>query len=191
MNRIAHAIQSFSLNDYESALLDIVTLIDSSAKKLYGTKKVGRRFRKLLDDKKELIFWLFTEGRFNVAGIHVTFNSGCNTLSAKTLSELLYDPLRTVLVHEAQFPKDMRITNDLTFGYENGVFFFPRSLVLALLLMLISLPCNLRYKEPATYKLNLVNGTTIDFTGFWGNEQLLICELEKVWGRKYKPLPPP
>lgn len=185
MNRLTHAIDSVSLGDYESALLDIVTLIDSSAKKLYGTKKVGRRFRKLLDDKKVLIFWLFTGGRFNVDGIHVTFG----TDNPKTLSELIYDPLRNALVHEAQFPKDMRIITEPAFGYDNGVFLFPRSLVLALLLMLISLPCNVRYKERLTYGLSL-GGTTIDLTGVWGNEQLLIAELEKVFGRPYKPLPP-
>jgi hypothetical protein len=190
MNRLTHAIQSLSLGDYESALLAIVTLIDSTAKILYGTKKVGKRFRKLLDDKQALIFWLFTEGRFNVDGIHITFDSGCGGHSKKTLSEILYDPLRNVLVHEAHFPKDIRITTDLTFGYENGVFLFPRSLVLALLLMLISIPCNVRYKELATYKLNLANGTAIDLTGVWGNEQLLIAELEKVCGRDYKPPSP-
>ena len=163
-------------------------MIDRSAKILYGTNKVGKRFRKLLDDKQGLILWMLFEGHLSAHSAHINFISVSGTRA--TLSEVIYSPLRNVLVHEGRLPENIRITSDATIGYKEDVFILSRAIIIALLLMLISLPFNARFKEFKTFILQFQSGLTLDLSDVWGNEHLLIAKLEKLFGMDYKPPPP-
>ena len=121
-------IQNLQSKNYKTALTVILPLLDVSAKdeyKLSGAGGVGKRFKKLFEENKDFLFW---------------FNSGCCLMVAKDINlgdlkfvDVLYS-LRNSLVHDA----------NLIYTNQDDKHIFNINLILALLIVVAYLPCNVR-----------------------------------------------
>lgn len=181
MNRLQNAAEFIVKRDFDNSLLNIVTIIDKSAKDTYHIDGVGKRFRKLLDDNQDLLYWVMTNGKAKPPiDSTILFSEDNFGSKTHTLSALIYKPLRNCLVHDAEIPKNIMIGNKL--GFENGNFNMPVLLIWGLLFMLISLPCNLHLKWDCC--IIYYNNRPIDLNDCWGNKQLLMEKLKGIFPAK-------
>lgn len=181
MNRLHNAVKFIVKNDFDNALLNIVTIIDKSAKDIYGGNKVGKRFKKLLDDNQDILYLVMSGGKINVP--HYADIRYCEdkiSLISHKLSDIIYEPLRNCLVHDAELPKSIIIGNKI--GFKNGYFQMPKMVVWGLVLMLIALPCNLKYKWDNF--ILIINRKPINFDDCWGNKKNLMDKLNQAFRAK-------
>ena len=88
--------------------------------------------------------------------------------------------MRTSLVHDAELPKNVTIGN--SFGFKKSHFYIPVLAIWGLIFMLLSLPCNIKYKWN-NFTLGY-NGKPINFDECWGNKDKLMAKLKQIYPEK-------
>lgn len=181
MNRLRNAVEFIEKNDIDNALLNIVTIIDKSAKAIYGGKKVGQRFKRLLEDNQDILYSVMSGGKIKVPHFAtIRYVEDNLNLNSHKLSDIIYEPLRNCLIHDAELPKNIIFGNKI--GFKNGYFQMPKLIVWGLVFILITLPCNFEYKWD-----NFVlffNRKPINFDDCWGNKKNLLYKLNKAFPDK-------
>ncbi|MDL1991912.1 hypothetical protein [Vibrio parahaemolyticus] len=170
--RFQQVFDSLCVEDYQSALTLICPLIDGAGKKLYGINKNGERFKKILADNNDFLYWMMSGGGLvlvNDADVNFIKNNKENT----SLGQAVYKLVRNSLLHEAELSDKIEFVDDGKIGfYGDGKMVVPKNLIWSLAFMLVYLPC---YRDscPRHYKLNMC-GVDMPFQECWGDKDKIM-----------------
>lgn len=167
-DRFKQIFERLCAEDFSTGLTLICPLIDRAGKKLYGLKKPGERFKKILSDNNDFLYWMMTDGLIVMAeGADFIFIG--NGKENVDLSQAIYKLVRNSLLHEAEISEKIEFINEGRVGYVGDKIVFPKTLIFALAFMLSYLPC---YENdcPRNYKIN-VSGVTLPLQDVWGNKE--------------------
>jgi len=95
---------------------------------------------------------------------------------AKTMKfeEVIYELVRCALLHEGELDSRVRIVESPSIGVDDqGNFLFSVSMIMALCLLLVADPKNIRIRWPETASFT-VEGRTIRFSDVQGNPKKLV-----------------
>lgn len=179
-DRFARIFEALSANDFSSALTLICPLIDSAGKEMYRIKKTGERFKRVLRENNDFLYWTITGGLF-VLKKDTQFQFLREGKPPTDLPQSIYKMVRNSLIHEAEISTEFEFNDGGELGPREGRITFPKDLVWALALMLTYLPC---YQDccPHGYPLTL-SGHRVNLTECWGDRQKLEAILRRVFGR--------
>ena len=165
--RFQQVFETLCAGDFGSALTLVCPLIDRAGKKLYGIKKPGERFKKVLDDNSDFLYWMMSGGKFVVGkGIDVVF---CRKDKGNiNLAQSIYKFVRNNLLHDGELSEEIEFVDECRIGPDGDKVVFPKNLIWALVFMVSYLPC---YKNncPNSYELS-VSGVPIPLQEIWGNK---------------------
>ncbi|MCX8859952.1 hypothetical protein [Vibrio parahaemolyticus] len=154
--------------DYSTALTLICPLIDSAGKKIYGIKKPGERFKKVLTDNNSFLYWMMSNGIFIMEdGADLIFSR--DNKGAVNLSQSIYKFVRNSLLHEAELSAEIEFVDEGRIGPDGDRVVFPKNLIWALAFMLTYLEC---YSNdcPKIYSLS-ISGIPMPLSKVWGNKE--------------------
>ena len=154
--------------DFGTALTLICPLIDGAGKKLYGIKKPGERFKKVMSDNNPFLYWMLTGGMFVMAD-GADFVFGREDKGNINLGQSIYKLVRNSLLHEAELSEEIEFVDEGRFGPEGNKIIFPKSLIWGLAFMLSYLEC---YKTdcPKNYQLS-ISGVPMPLSDTWGSKE--------------------
>ena len=154
-------------DDFSTGLTLICPLIDGAGKKLYGIKKPGERFKRVLSDNNDFLYWMLSGGMMVMAeGADLVFSrEGKGNIN---LGQSIYKLVRNNLLHEAELSDEIEFVDEGRFGPDGGKVVFPKSLIWALAFMLCYLEC---YKDdcPRNYQLS-ISGVPMPLNELWGDK---------------------
>jgi hypothetical protein len=173
--RFTQIFDSLTKNDLETALTLIFPLIDGAGKRIYGLNKNGERFRKVVDDNRDFLYWFISNG-----ALHLTEKGELLfTINNKKhrLASALYTLSRNGLLHEGTSSDTIKFEGNKIGTNKLGQLCFPSSLVWGLALMLSYLEC---YKNscPKNYVLSF-NQEIIRTDTFWGSKEKITLLVSK------------
>jgi len=164
--RINDIVFNLQNKKYNSALTLIIPLIDRSAKDTYAIRKVGERFKKLINDNKDFIFW---------------FGSGCVinvtneiNINGKTLPDIFYNMVRNCLVHDAELTNVEFIEGNTIISLDGQKIKFSINFIYSLFVFVCYLPCNAN-KIPKGITMNN-NRIKIDIDNICGKGKIIAFE---------------
>jgi len=171
-HRFQQVFESLCAEDFGTALTLVCPLIDGAGKKLYGIKKPGERFKKVLEENNDFLYWMMTGGMF-------VMEKGADIIFARTgkeninLSQSIYKLVRNSLLHEGELSEEIKFVDDGRLGPDGDKVVFPKSLIWALAFMATYLPC---YKNncPDSYRLT-ISGVPMPLQESWGNKDNIIA----------------
>lgn len=166
--RFQQVFDSLCAEDFGSALTLVCPLIDGAGKKLYGIKKPGERFKKVLEDNNDFLYWMMTSGMFVMEkGADLVFSrEGKGNIN---LSQSIYKLVRNSLLHDGELSSEIEFVDDGRLGPSDGKVIFPKNLIWALAFMVSYLPC---YKNncPHSYRLS-ISGISMPLQESWGSKE--------------------
>ncbi|OBS98266.1 hypothetical protein A9259_07355 [Vibrio cyclitrophicus] len=158
--------------DYSTALTLICPLIDKAGKNIYGIKKPGERFKKVLTDNNSFLYWMMSSGMFVMEdGADLIF--GREGKGNVNLSQSIYKFVRNSLLHEAELSTEIEFVDDGRLGPDGDKVLFPKNLIWALAFMLAYLEC---YKKdcPKDYSLK-ISGVPMPIKQLWGSKKEIMA----------------
>lgn len=85
-----------------------------------------------------------------------------------TLEDIIYKTFRCNLLHEADLPPNVELTEELVYGTQNGVFKLPVTLIYALLIVVIGSPSNHHRKLKGSLVMT-IRDVPLNINSLWGN----------------------
>ena len=162
--RINESIFKFQKNEFDNSVIQVFIATDATAKKIYNIHHTNRqRFTKLIEDNLDLIskiMFLFDEIPAN------------DFLNGKKFADLVYE-MRCSILHEG-FLNEI-IWNEKHLKYDNGFYFVPNSLIVALVITAVVQTENIH--EPIERGI---------FTEFWYKEKAIRIRFIEYKGEKAK-----
>lgn len=177
-NRFARIFDALGTNDFSSALTLICPLIDSAGKEIYGIKKNGERFKRVLRDNTDFLYWTISRGTL-VLQKDTQFSFVRDGQEPTDLPHAIYKMVRNSLLHEAELSTEIEFNDGGSFGPRDGKISFPKNLVWALALMLTYLPCYAKCC-PNNYCIT-VSGHAIDLPACWGDREKIESALGQLF----------
>ncbi|MEW8000627.1 MAG: hypothetical protein AB2795_18930 [Candidatus Thiodiazotropha endolucinida] len=176
--RFRQIFDNLIAKDYGSALTLICPLIDKAGKEIFGLKNTGKRFKKIINDNQEFLYWVMSNG-----GVLMTKDSKLyyDFGHYKTeLPGLIYKLVRNNLLHEAEISDQILFVKEIRFGPQpDGTIVFPINLIWSMALMLTYLPCYERHC-PSDLSVSL-NDVNINFKDCWGDKDKLLSYINKAY----------
>jgi hypothetical protein len=134
------AISLYNKQEDTLALAQVCHALESTAKRQYPDEKgVGNRFKKIVHDNRRLIFGVVTDFQIMCHG-NILFPDGKG--NNRDISYYVYKLIRNALVHEGELDERFEMWTAHGLGTKDGRFMIPRTIVLALILVVMSQPCN-------------------------------------------------
>jgi len=165
-SRFEQIFDSLCSGDFGSALTLVCPLIDGAGKKLYGMKRTGDRFRKVISDNNDFLYWMMSGGMLKL-------DQGADLLFSRpdkpniNLAQSLYKLVRNSLLHEGELSDEIEFVDQNRFGPAGRKIVLPKNLIWALAFMVVYLPC---YRDncPRTYSLR-ISGVQMPLQECWGD----------------------
>jgi hypothetical protein len=163
------SILEFERGDYISGMHFICPPIDATAKKRYTGKKygVGKRVRLFLNDEINNLMAL------TIKKHTVTFKCGGTIIiNGKSLEDIIYKLVRNGLAHNAQWPQEIELVDNIVFGSAPKIT-LPKEFLRCLPLIVIGSKenSNCRFKNQCILR---INGKSLDINNYWGRIQNVI-----------------
>ncbi|EIJ0972611.1 hypothetical protein K6U26_09955 [Vibrio parahaemolyticus] len=174
--RFEQVFESLCEDDYDSVLTLLCPLIDGAGKKMYGIKKTGVRFQKVLKDNNDFLYWVITGGVLTLdkEADFVFIGEGKDKTN---LSRAIYSLVRNSLLHEGELSEKIEFVDVAKFGPDGEKVVFPKSLIWALAFMVAYLPC---YQDACPKHATLsVSGISTPLHEFWGNKDKVMTFIRK------------
>lgn len=170
-DRINSALVHFGNGNDESALLEVCSAIDQTAKLRMPKGRVGERFRAFIHEYRTFIYagcFGFSLWQFDEIVVDKIDN---------TLGKLLYKRARNPVVHEAGLDGTLKIRS--TDGIEIGgpCIGLGRYFILACILAVIGDPVNRGQRLPGNPTLDLPN-LRFEINNIWGEFPLINSKLQ-------------
>ncbi|MEL6441506.1 MAG: hypothetical protein AAFQ80_19920 [Cyanobacteria bacterium J06621_8] len=158
--------------DYSTALTLICPLIDRAGKEIYGIKKTGVRFKKVIYDNNDFIYWMMSGGVL-IMDKDAKFIFNREGKENIDLAQSIYKFVRSNLLHEAELSDQIKFTKEITFGPNGNKLIFPINLIWALVFMLSYLDCYKGDFPKKDYQLSIC-GVQVPLCEIWGNKEKVI-----------------
>lgn len=170
--RFQQVFESLCAEDFGSALTLVCPLIDAAGKKLYGIKKPGERFKKVLEENNDFLYWMMTGGMLVMGkGADLVFSrKGKGNIN---LAQSLYKLVRNSLLHEGELSEEIEFVDDGKLGPDGEKVVFPKNLIWALAFMVTYLPCY-RNNCPDSYRLS-ISGVPMPLQESWGSKDKVMA----------------
>ncbi len=167
-NRILKIFEDLTAGRLESAFTLACTLIDRAGKELYGIKKNGERFRRLIDENECFIWWFVSKGKLKFAPNHgFSFHNTESNEKFRT-SQILWKIGRNSVIHDGELDSRLEFVDDIKISYSGNKVILPEKLLWAIAMLLIVLPCFEKFR---------LAGAIIDYTEDSRSVEIPIGEL--------------
>lgn len=140
-NRIQKIFEDLTAGRLESAFTLTCTLIDRAGKELYGIKKNGERFRRIIDENEHFLWWFVWKGRLKFAPkCGVSFHNTESNEKFRT-SQILWKIGRNSVIHDGELDSRLEFVDNIEISFSANKVILPEKLLWALAILLIVLPC--------------------------------------------------
>lgn len=175
-DRIKEAIDKLNQGDPVNALIQVCIAIDGTSKKEFRgkiAKKQSRRYKAFLKEYNSFITGVATGFIALANPIIFQIPDSNNSLTCKTMDEILYHVVRCTLLHEGILPDKVEFTEKNVLGSTaDGKMLLSRNLILALILSVVASRANVNERLPEGYSIG-TGKTRIDLNNFWGKKDEL------------------
>ncbi|WP_371396762.1 hypothetical protein [Fretibacter rubidus] len=128
--RVVKAFYNYSEGDYESCALQLFPALDNTAKRRFGGG-VGKRIKSFLSESSPMITFIATS---NIMTLKI---------GVKPMLDILYDQVRTSIVHEGRVDANFTWTTDGSMRLsEDGANAMPHDFLFGMLISVLTAPEN-------------------------------------------------
>lgn len=168
--RLIEGYQKIIQGDWINALIQICINLDAVAKKKYGGKP-GARIKRYVRENQYILL--------RVAMLHLEIQGDFifQVAGGKEMKfeEVIYELVRCTLLHEGELDSRIKIVQSASIGLDNeGTFLLSIQMIMALFLLLVSDPQNIKIQWPSMASAT-VEGRTIRFSDVQGDPQKLVA----------------
>jgi hypothetical protein len=135
------AAELIDKSNYLGALTLLLPVLDATSKKYYRSLPVGKRFKKYIDERKNLIFILNPNVIIICCGDFLVPYEGKHV----TIGHFIYK-LRCNLLHEADISELATINDTTSVGFTNKKFILSTHIIKAIFILLLTDPHNANIK---------------------------------------------
>lgn len=172
--RIESCIASYNQRDYESCLINLFPIIDSTAKKRRPSFGVGKRMRAFINDELSII---------TTIGMSATFVGG--VFGSYSIPQVVYKLGRNSLIHDGSLDERLSISEDGSFTLSDDNFILPKAFIMGMMLAVISAKENKNEKLDRGDILIEICGKDININDLWGNREFVLFAIRQRFGDSF------
>jgi hypothetical protein len=143
--RVEEGVKRMLERDWEGALIPVSIAVGATARREFPNDKDNVAYKKFIDQNQEVIMLVATDGAWQFRqGSTVSLNCKIEGQQCSTISDVLYKVVRCSLVHEAELPASMKLTEGrpLQIVMSGSFISAPSKLVIGLIVAVVASPAN-------------------------------------------------